>query len=66
MVENTAEIAAAFHLAYGLPQKRPAADPQATVTIPLATYEALLRKIENLERQVFLDSWRTNPDRMGS
>jgi hypothetical protein len=51
-----------FQRAYGLPTKR----PEGTVTIPLATYEALLRKVESLERQVFLDSWRTNPDRMGS
>jgi hypothetical protein len=62
LTESLAEAAAAFQSAYGLAKKR----PEGTVTIPLATYEALLRKVESLERQVFLDSWRTNPDRMGS
>jgi hypothetical protein len=53
-----------FQRAYGLTPKLP--QNGTMVTIPLATYEALLRKVESLERQVFLDSWRTNPDRMGS
>jgi hypothetical protein len=46
--------------------KRDRASSADTVTIPLATYEAMQRKIEYLERQAFVDSWRTNPDRMGS
>lgn len=53
-----------FEKAYGLPKKRP--DDSATITIPLATYEALLKKIERLESQAAHDSWRLNPDRMGS
>jgi hypothetical protein len=36
-----------------------------TITIPLRTYEALLRKVEELERQQFIQSWKDNPDRMG-
>ncbi|SAK95675.1 hypothetical protein AWB76_07175 [Caballeronia temeraria] len=37
-----------------------------TITIPLSTYKAMQRKIAYLEHQANLDSWRTNPDRMGS
>lgn len=39
---------------------------ETTVTIPRRQYEEMLRKIERLEREAFLQSWKDNPDRMGS
>lgn len=44
----------------------PKVDPKDTVTIPWADYEAMKRKIARLEHSAMLDSWRLNPDRMGS
>ncbi|MGC3025878.1 hypothetical protein ACPUER_12110 [Burkholderia sp. DN3021] len=41
-------------------------DTTLTVTIPLDEYDAMKRKIAQLERQAASDSWRTNPDRMGA
>jgi hypothetical protein len=37
-----------------------------TVTISLAVYEDMRRRLARLERQAYIESWRTNPDRMGS
>lgn len=45
----------------------PIAPPRTTtITIPLEAYEALLQKIAALEQSRYEDSWRLNPDRMGS
>jgi hypothetical protein len=41
-------------------------DDNAMITIPLSTYEAMLEKIARLEHEVYVASWGTNPDRMGS
>jgi hypothetical protein len=55
-------MSADFDKAYGLPKKR----PEGNITIPLATYLDMVAKIERLQQQADHDSWRTNPDRMGS
>lgn len=45
----------------------PRRDPNLsqTVTIPREEYEAMKRKLHRLEHAAMLESWRTNPDRMG-